>query len=58
MDRAVETLVRERAGGCCEYCGAPEQVSSTPFQIDHVIAEQHGGPTVASNLALSCFAWM
>jgi hypothetical protein len=22
--------------------------------IDHIVAEKHGGPTVASNLALSC----
>jgi len=27
-----------------------------PFQIDHIIAEQHGGATVASNLALACAA--
>ena len=26
----------------------------TPFQIDHVIAVQHDGPTVLMNLALSC----
>jgi hypothetical protein len=25
------------------------------FQIDHVIAQKHRGPTVESNLALSCF---
>ena len=25
-----------------------------PFPIDHVIALQDGGPTVLSNLALSC----
>lgn len=25
-----------------------------PFQIDHIIARQHGGPTVADNLALAC----
>jgi hypothetical protein len=25
-----------------------------PFQIDHIIAEKHHGPTVAENLALSC----
>ena len=34
----------------------PEQFSSTPFQLDHIIAEQHMGATIASNLALSCFA--
>src|SRR5439155_13194349 len=25
-----------------------------PFPIDHIIARQHGGPTVLSNLANSC----
>jgi hypothetical protein len=28
-----------------------------PFEIDHIIAEQHGGPTLSRNLALACFAW-
>jgi hypothetical protein len=27
----------------------------TPFEIDHIIAGKHQGPTVAANLALSCF---
>ena len=26
-----------------------------PYEIDHIIARKHGGSTVASNLALSCF---
>jgi hypothetical protein len=26
-----------------------------PFQIDHIIAKQHGGETVLENLAWSCF---
>jgi hypothetical protein len=25
-----------------------------PFEIDHIIALQHGGPTILSNLALCC----
>jgi hypothetical protein len=25
-----------------------------PFQIDHVISEQHGGRTVSENLAIAC----
>jgi hypothetical protein len=25
------------------------------FEVDHVIARKHGGPTVAGNLALTCF---
>ncbi len=31
----------------------PQIYDELPFEIDHVIAEQHGGKTVASNLALS-----
>ncbi len=26
-----------------------------PFQVDHIIARQHGGATVSDNLALACF---
>ncbi len=55
-DIALARLVRERARGCCEYCRLPEQFSSIPFELDHIIAEQHGGRTIAGNLALACFA--
>jgi hypothetical protein len=34
----------------------PQAYDEIPFEIDHVIAEQHGGKTIASNLALACFA--
>ncbi|HKI31902.1 MAG TPA: HNH endonuclease signature motif containing protein [Gemmataceae bacterium] len=51
---ALRRLVRDRAGHCCEYCRIPESVTLTTHAIDHVIAEKHGGPTVAENLALSC----
>jgi hypothetical protein len=50
-----EALVRQRAEDRCEYGHLPRECSSTPFEIDHIIAEQHGGETVASNLALACF---
>jgi hypothetical protein len=55
MDRALMRLVRQRAGDACEYCGLPQRLSSAPFEIDHVIAEKHGGLTHEANLALSCF---
>jgi hypothetical protein len=32
----------------------PECVLLLPFQIDHIVAEQHGGETIAVNLALAC----
>jgi hypothetical protein len=34
----------------------PQLYDEIPFEIDHVVAEQHGGKTIASNLALACFA--
>jgi hypothetical protein len=52
MDAALSRLVRQRARNRCEYCQIPHD---TPFEIDHIISKKHDGPTVASNLALSCF---
>jgi hypothetical protein len=33
----------------------PHEYDDAPFEIDHVIAASHGGPTRASNLCLACF---
>ena len=52
---ALRRLVRERAGGCCEYCRLPDDVSWLPHEPDHVIATKHGGETTADNLAWACF---
>jgi hypothetical protein len=30
------------------------QLDPLPFQVDHIVAEQHGGPTTLLNLAWSC----
>ena len=38
----------------CEYCLISDEICLAKHQIDHVIAEKHGGLTVESNLALSC----
>lgn len=51
---ALRNLIHERAEGLCEYCLISESVSFAKHQIDHVIAEKHGGQTVEENLALSC----
>jgi HNH endonuclease len=56
MDSALEQLVWRRAGGRCEYCHVPQSADDLPFHIDHIIARQHGGRTVASNLAAACYA--
>lgn len=54
MNEALRQLVRDRAGNRCEYCQLPQEFDVMPFQVDHIIAEQHHGPTVAENLAWSC----
>ena len=54
MDVALAQRVRTRAGDVCEYCLIPQSLYPAPFQIDHVIARQHTGPTRYTNLALSC----
>ena len=51
---AVRQLVYGRANAHCEYCLIPEDVAFAPHEIDHIIAEKHGGPTEDNNLALSC----
>lgn len=56
MDEALQRLVRERARYCCEYCRLPAPFVSTPFQFDHIVAEQHGGRTIPSNLTFACLS--
>jgi hypothetical protein len=46
--------VRDRAKERCEYCLIPEWACFAAHEVDHVIAEKHGGPTNSDNLSLSC----
>jgi len=50
----VRRFVYQRAQGCCEYCLISENFVLVPHEVDHVIAQKHGGHTNADNLALSC----
>lgn len=56
MTAALIELVWARAGGRCEYCRMPQEYDELRFEIDHIVAEQHGGKAVPGNLALACFA--
>jgi hypothetical protein len=56
MQRVLEQLVWRRAGRRCEYCQVAQAHDRLPFEIDHIIARKHRGPTRASNLCLACFA--
>ncbi len=54
IPEALRRAIIARANGCCEYCGKP-QVSFFPHEVDHVIAQKHGGKTALDNLAFTCF---
>jgi 5-methylcytosine-specific restriction endonuclease McrA len=54
MDESLAQEVRDRARGVCEYCHLPDTVHDIPFEIDHIIAQKHHGPTVSSKLLYSC----
>jgi HNH endonuclease len=46
--------VIERAAGRCEYCRIHQEDAGSRHQVDHIIAEKHGGQTNLENFALSC----
>ena len=52
---ALRRQVMESARNLCEYCLLPMNLAFFPHEVDHVIAEKHGGKTEAENLALSCW---
>lgn len=47
--------VIERAGFRCEYCLLHRDDARLRHEVDHVIAEKHGGLTESHNLAYACF---
>lgn len=51
---ALRQQVISRARGHCEYCLFPQEMAFLSFEIEHVIAEKHGGATEEANLALAC----
>ena len=53
-EETTRQQVLDRANGLCEYCHLPQSAYPVSFEIDHVIAKQHHGKTILSNLALAC----
>jgi hypothetical protein len=51
----LRRLVEERSNFKCEYCLIPTATAFFPHEIDHVIAQKHGGLANADNLAFSCW---
>jgi hypothetical protein len=54
ISAALRRLVYDRAQDVCEYCFVPEVAVFGSHEVDHVIAEKHGGKTEGDNLALAC----
>jgi hypothetical protein len=52
---SLRSAVIGRAQGRCEYCQMPQEAELVDYEVDHIIAEQHGGKTQLSNLAYACF---
>lgn len=51
----LRRFIEERANRRCEYCLLRSGISFFPHEVDHIIAEKHGGATVESNLAFTCW---
>ncbi|MEX0728169.1 MAG: HNH endonuclease signature motif containing protein [Planctomycetaceae bacterium] len=50
----LRRFVESRANRLCEYCLIHEDDTFLGCQVDHVIAEKHGGQTHADNLSYAC----
>lgn len=55
ISASLRRFVEERANYRCEYCLLPANVAFFSHEIDHIIAQKHGGITEANNLALTCW---
>ena len=51
---SLRQQVTNRAGRRCEYCHYPQDEAFLSFEMEHVVAEKHGGKTAFDNLALAC----
>lgn len=54
MDEATVGVIRQRARGRCEYCRLPAVAVSLAFEVEHIVARQHGGTNALGNLAFTC----
>ena len=50
----IRSLVAKRAEHRCEYCLLHESDMFIAFEIDHIVAQKHGGGNEIENLAYAC----
>jgi 5-methylcytosine-specific restriction endonuclease McrA len=55
INQQLRRSVEARAKQCCEYCKMPSCIAYIPHEVDHMIAEKHGGKTESDNLAYACW---
>jgi len=51
---ALRERVARQARYRCGYCLTSEEVVGFPMEVDHLLPEARGGPTVEENLWLAC----
>ena len=54
ISAALRKRIVERAQNRCEYCRIAQADKLFTFEVDHIIAEKHGGQTIEQNLCLAC----
>ena len=54
VTRRQKQIVRERAGGLCEYCRSQMRFSTHDFSVEHILPRHLGGKSTLDNLALAC----
>jgi hypothetical protein len=54
ISQMLRQFVCDRAQRRCEYCLAPEAAFLSPYEMDHIISQKHGGATSPENLAFCC----
>ena len=49
-----KAVIRVTCRNCCAYCRTPENLTTTTFEIEHIIPLAAGGRTEIGNLCLAC----
>lgn len=56
VPKALRERVAAQAGYRCGYCLTPTRITGMAMEIEHIIPEAMGGPTLEDNLWLACTA--
>lgn len=54
LTQEQRAFVKQRAGGCCEYCFSQVAFCPDPFSIEHIVPRSKGGSNDLDNLAIAC----